>query len=82
MCTVSPENSLMSVEEVALELGTTPLNILLYIKRGQLQGQEIEGKWFVASESLSALKATSDSVGSAPCKSSCGHGGGCGGGCH
>lgn len=84
MCTVSPENQWMSAEEVASELGTTPLNILLYIKRGQLTGQEIDGKWYVAPESLAALKSGSETVGSAPCKPSCGHGnhgGGCGG-CH
>ncbi len=84
MCEQSSEKDLLSAKEVAQELGTTPLNILLYIKRGQLAGQEIKGKWYVEATSLAALKSQAASVGSAPCKPACGHGGhdgGCGG-CH
>jgi hypothetical protein len=81
MCTVPPEKKLLDVDEVAIKLGTTPLNVLLYIKRGQLNGEEIEGKWYVESESLKALMSSADVVGSAPCKPACRHGGGCGG-CH
>lgn len=81
MCKSSPEKNLLTVEEVAKELGTTPLNVLLYIKRGQLAGQEMEGKWYVDEASLAALKSQGDKVGSAPCTPACGHGGGCGG-CH
>ncbi|MGE4543990.1 MAG: hypothetical protein AB7D06_07775 [Pedobacter sp.] len=84
MCETSPEKNLLSAEEVARDLGTTPLNVLLYIKRGQLAGQEIEGKWYVEAASLVALKSETTGVGSAPCKPACGHGGhggGCGG-CH
>jgi hypothetical protein len=83
MCKTPPEKQLLSAEEVAQELGTTALNVLLYIKRGQLAGQEIEGKWYVEAASLVALKSQSAAVGSAPCTPSCGHGkqGGHGGGC-
>lgn len=77
----TPENDLITVDEVALELGTTPLNVLLYIKRGQLAGQEIEGRWYVEKASLAALQSTGDKVGSAPCTPACKHGGGCGS-CH
>lgn len=79
MCKTSPEKDLLSTEEVAQELGTTPLNVLLYIKRGQLTGQEIEGKWYIEADSLAALKSQASGVGSAPCTPACGHGGGCGG---
>jgi hypothetical protein len=81
MCTVSPENRLLDIDDVALKLGTTPLNVLLYLKRGQLKGEEIEGKWFIESQSLESLMSGPDKVGSAPCKSSCGRSGGCSG-CH
>jgi hypothetical protein len=81
MCTISPEKSLLSVDAVAQKLGTTPLNVLLYIKRGQLKGEEIEGKWYVEPESLAALMSAKNGIGSAPCTPACGHGGGCGG-CH
>lgn len=81
MCETSQKKDLMTVEEVAQELGTTPLNILLYIKRGKLAGQEIEDKWYVDRASLASLKSQDDKVGSAPCTPACGHGGGCGG-CH
>ena len=81
MCETSPKKDMLSVEDVAQELGTTPLNVLLYITRGQLAGQEIEGKWYVGATSLVALKSQATDIGSAPCKSACSHGGGCGG-CH
>jgi hypothetical protein len=84
MCEKSSAKDLLSVNDVALDLGTTPLNVLLYIKRGQLAGQEIDGKWYVEAASLEALKSETTGVGSAPCKPACGHGshgGGCGG-CH
>jgi hypothetical protein len=81
MCTVPPEEKLLDVDEVAIKLGTTPLNVLLYIKRGQLSGEEIEGKWYVESQSLEALMSSADVAGAAPCKPACRHGGGCGG-CH
>ena len=43
---------LISAQEAAEKLNTTPLNILMHIKRGMLKGQECEGTWFVLSDSL------------------------------
>jgi len=43
------------ITEVAQLLGTTPLNVLMHIKRGLLVGREQEGGWLVDPESLTAL---------------------------
>ena len=43
---------LISADDAAAQLNTTPLNILMHIKRGLLKGQECEGTWFVLSDSL------------------------------
>lgn len=69
----------ISVAEVAQVLGTTPLNVLILIKRGQLAGREVEGGWTVDEESLAAFRASeAGQVGKAPCRSACGRAGGCG----
>ncbi|APG25565.1 MULTISPECIES: hypothetical protein [Syntrophotalea] len=81
MDTVSHRKQLLDIDEVAMKLGTTPLNVLLYIKRGELNGEENEGNWYVESQSLEALISGQDGGGAAPCTPACGHGNGCGG-CH
>ena len=43
------------VAEAAQIMGTTPLNVLMHIKRGLLVGREQEGGWLVDPESLAAL---------------------------
>ncbi|MEZ4600079.1 MAG: hypothetical protein R2940_09880 [Syntrophotaleaceae bacterium] len=67
------------VEEVAKTLGTTPLNVLLFIKRGQLKGREEEGQWLVDRDSFAAFMETPAArIGSAPCRSACSKAGHCG----
>lgn len=68
------------VAEVAQRLGTTPLNVLMHIKRGLLTGREQEGGWLVDPQSLEALLRKRD-AGELPalCRSGCGKpAGGCG----
>lgn len=48
---------LISADDAAAQLNTTPLNILMHIKRGLLKGQECEGTWFVLSDSLERFVA-------------------------
>jgi len=48
---------LVSAEKAAEQLNTTPLNILMHVKRGLLKGQECEGTWFVMSDSLERFAA-------------------------
>ncbi|GEM_PF-633257 len=45
----------LSLEQAAEILGSTPLNVLMHIKRGLLVGAEQEGGWLVALASLTAL---------------------------
>ena len=66
--------------QAAKKLGTTPLHVLMHIKRGLLFGVENDGVWLVESASLEALirkrKAGNIAV---VCQSGCTkHAGGCG----
>lgn len=45
---------LIPIEEAARLLGTTPVNVLMNLKRGLLQGAEVEGSWFVSQASIAA----------------------------
>jgi hypothetical protein len=69
----------LSVEEVAKTLGTTPLNVLLFVKRGHLKGKEVDGRWFVDPESFAEfLQTPAARDGSAPCRSACSRSSQCG----
>lgn len=63
-------------------LNTTPLNILMHVKRGMLEGTEGEGGWMIAKASLDALVAKTGGLKSAGlCNSNCAQKNACGGGC-
>ena len=66
------------VAEVAQRLGTTPLNVLMHIKRGLLIGVEREDGWLVAPESLATL-IQQRAAGELPavCQSGCSKNHGC-----
>jgi len=63
----------ISLDEAARRLHTTPLNILMHLKRGLLTGVEEEDLWMVDVASLSALQARTGGE-KAPdvCASGCG----------
>ena len=44
----------LAVTEAAASMETTPLNIMMHIKRGLLSGEEIEGTWYVSAASLAS----------------------------
>ena len=69
----------LSLEEAAEQLGNTPLNVLMHLKRGLLAGTVVEGTWLIAPDSLAALvqKRREGEV-PAVCQSGCGKAGGCG----
>lgn len=68
------------LDEVAQALETTPLNVLMHIKRGLLEGFEDENGWSVSGESLMLLLARKGrSKTDVICESGCGHAGGCSG---
>lgn len=48
------DNDLVSLEQAAEILGTTSVNILMNLKRGLLQGREIDGLWYVSRASIAA----------------------------
>ncbi|NJC89169.1 MAG: hypothetical protein FIB02_11675 [Desulfuromonas sp.] len=70
----------VSLAQAAEALGSTPLNVLMHIKRGLLVGREQAGGWLVDPVSLEALLRRRHG-GELPvvCKSGCGKkAGGCG----
>jgi len=71
-----------SILEVAEQMNTTPLNVLMHIKRGLLQGVEIDGLWWVDNDSLALFLAGNGEAKSADvCASGCAGRHACGGGC-
>ena len=42
--------------EAAQAMATTELNVLMHIKRSLLDGREVQGAWYVSSESLAAFR--------------------------
>ena len=72
----------LSITEAAAILQTTPLNILMHIKRGLLNGHEKDGQWQIAKASLDELAAkTGGKKADDVCASGCAHKHACGDGC-
>ena len=73
---------MITITAVAERMQTTPLNVLMHIKRGWLNGQEDDGKWMIDSSSLDKLLAkTGGSKAEDVCASGCSKKHSCGGGC-
>jgi len=69
---------LVSLAAAAQALGTTGLNVRMQIKRGNLDGVEIDGDWRVTAGSLSAFLRRGGKNGMPPvCRSGCRKSGGC-----
>lgn len=66
-------NTWLPLVSAAEQLGSTPLNVLMHIKRGLLVGREGAAGWLVDADSLGALLARRQ-AGAAPtvCRSGCG----------
>lgn len=72
----------MPLAAVAEQMNTTPLNVLMHIKRGLLQGVEEDGIWMVDARSLAALLAkTGGNKVEDICANGCTKHHACGGGC-
>ena len=68
--------------EAAKIMQTTPLNVLMHIKRGLLKGTEEAGQWYVEKESLETLlNQTGGGKAEGVCASGCAKKHACGGGC-
>lgn len=77
------QGKMITLEEAASRLQTTPLNVLMHLKRGLLQGVELEeGGWEVDAESLAALQTQTGGVkAEGVCASGCSRKHSCGSSC-
>ena len=76
------DNNTLPIKEVAQMLQTTPLNILMHIKKGLLKGVEEEGSWLIERTSLEIfLKKTGGVKAADVCATGCAERHACGGGC-
>lgn len=71
------QTAMIPLEEAARRLQTTPLNILMHIKRGLLQGVEKDDLWEVDEASLAALQEKTDGKAAEVCASGCSKKHGC-----
>ncbi len=72
----------LSIAVAAEKMKTTPLHVLMHIKRGLLTGIEEDGGWLIDGESLDALLAkTGGSKAGDVCANGCAKKHACSGGC-
>ena len=72
----------LPISIVAEKMNTTPLNVLMHIKRGMLKGVEEDGLWMIDGQSLEALMAkTGGSKAEDVCASGCAKRPACSSGC-
>ena len=55
---MTEKTTLLPLDQVARQMGTTELNVLMHIKRNKLKAEEQNGKWFVHEASLNAFLAS------------------------
>lgn len=76
------DKNTLPIKDVALILQTTPLNILMHIKKGLLKGVEQEGGWLIERASLEIFLEKTGGVKAADvCTTGCAKRHACGGGC-
>lgn len=64
----------IALEETARLLQSTPLNVLMHVKRGLLSAEEIDGQWWIDAASLEAFQLQHPEKASGSlCQSSCAH---------
>ena len=72
----------LPISIVAEKMNTTPLNVLMHIKRNLLQGVEEDGVWMIDSQSLNVLLAkTGGNKAEDVCVSGCSKKHSCGSSC-
>ncbi len=75
------KEEMLPIVEAATLLETTPLNVLMHVKRGLLKGVEEAGGWLIERASLDALLASSGGKSDQVCASGCAAKHACSGGC-
>jgi hypothetical protein len=74
----SPDDGWVPLAQAAAVLTSTPLNVLMHIKRGLLVGKEFADGWRVEAQSLAALTRQRRETGAATvCASGCSKAHGC-----
>ena len=64
--------TLLPLDQVAEQMETTELNVLMHIKRNKIKAEEHDGKWFVHPVSLNDFLTSSDrSEAVVTCKTHC-----------
>lgn len=58
----------ITVSEAAGELGTTRLRLLMLLREGVVEGEQVDGEWHLSRASLDAIRAMG---GPAPVSTSC-----------
>lgn len=71
------ETDQLPLETAARQLGTTPLSVLMHIKRGLLLAEEHDGRWQVDAASLQALRLSLGGAAKSLCRSQCAAAGNC-----
>lgn len=62
------------LSEAASRMGSTPLNVLMHVKRGLLPGEERDGNWFIDRAALEEFLARRAAEPQEPvCQSQCAH---------
>lgn len=77
MTAKSPAADFLPLAAAAQRLGTTPLNVLMHIKRQLLLAEERDGQWYVDPASLQALQDAQGETAKSLCRSQCSSSGGC-----
>ena len=66
------KSELVTADTAAQELATTPMRVLMLIRRQSLQGEMIDGEWHVLRQSLDYFKIHgSDEAEQDGCRTSC-----------
>ncbi|NJD38241.1 MAG: hypothetical protein FIA89_07945 [Geobacter sp.] len=77
MCT---SGTTVLIAEAAALLATTETRVLMMLKKNELQGNQVDGDWFVDKASLQLCgKPKPSDFRKTGCGGGCGSGGGCGG---
>lgn len=77
MTTIRKPTDFLPLDAAARQLGTTPLNLLMHIKRRLLVAEDRDGQWYVDPVSLAALQFDKGGADKSLCRSQCAASGGC-----
>lgn len=77
MTSIQQPSPFLPLEAAAQQLGTTPLNVLMHIKRRLLVAEDRDGQWYVDPASLATLQLDKGGADKTLCRSQCASAGGC-----